>query len=350
MELIERMKALVCAQGVSGGEEEAGMLLADWCREMGLGEVSIDHFCNVICTLRSPKPGEPHLLLQAHLDEIGFMVTGVDDDGLLTVTPCGGLDRRLLLASPVTVFTEVGKLPGVVAYCPSVLSGEEQKLPKADEMKIDIGFEKEKAEQMVFPGDRIVSDMEPVLLENGLLTSKSLDNRCGCISVLRAGELIAQNLKALKCGVTLLFGAMEEVGSQGTRVAAFGVDPTHAIAVDVSFAATHDMSVEKYEGKLGNGPMLGYSPILSREMYHTLAELAEQNGITIQKEIMGGDTGTDADAIATTRCGVITGLLSVPQRYMHTPVEVIDPKDVEDTARLMAAYALQLSGEGGDRK
>ena len=350
MELIERLKELVCAQGVSGEEGPAGTLLADWCREMELGKVSVDAFHNVLCVLRAPEPGEPHLLLQAHLDEIGFMVTGVDDNGLLNVVPCGGLDRRLLLASPVTVFTGSGKLPGVVAYCPPELSDGEAKLPKTEEMKIDIGYAVQDAKRLVLPGDRVVPDVEPVMLQNGLISAKSLDNRCGCISVLRAGELIAQHRDALRCGVMLLFGAMEEVGSHGTKVAAFEAEPTHAIAVDVSFAATHDMSGDQYIGELGKGPMLGYSPLLSREVYCRLDELAAENGIHIQKEIMGGATGTDADAIAVTRGGVRTGLLSVPQRYMHTPVEVIHPEDVEDTARLMVAYALQLSAEGGDGK
>lgn len=349
MQLTERMMALTRAAGVSGEETGAGELLAGWCRELRLGEVSSDWFHNVYCTVRKGMPGEPHLLLQAHLDEIGFMATGVDENGLITVSPCGGLDRRLLLASPVTVHTASGKLPGVVAYCPPALSGEEGALPKANTMKIDIGYSKERAEQLTAPGDRVTSCMEPALLEHGLLTAKALDNRCGCAAVLRAGELLAAQREKLRCGVTLLFGAMEEVGSQGTQVSAFRLEPTHAIAVDVSFAATHDMDKDrKYGGKLGGGPMLGYSPILSGEIYRALARLAEREGIAIQKEVMGGATGTDADAIATTRGGVRTGLLSIPQRYMHTPVEVIDPADVENVGRLMAAYALSLSEKGGD--
>ena len=349
MELIQRMMALTGAAGVSGEENQAGALLAGWCREMKLGEVTTDPFHNVFCTVRPSAPGEPHLLLQAHLDEIGFMVTDVDEDGLLQVTPCGGLDRRLLLASPVVVWAsgeESRPIPGVVCYCPPVLSGETGALPKADEMKIDIGFSREQAQRLVMPGDRVTADIQPAELENGLITAKSLDNRCGCVAVLRAGELLAQERDRLRCGVTLLFGAMEEVGSQGTQVGAYALAPTHAIAVDVSFAATHDMSGEKYIGKLEQGPMLGYSPILSREMYRDLETLSEREGISIQKEIMGGGTGTDADSIAVSGCGVKTGLLSIPQRYMHTPVEVVSPADVEDTARLMAAYGRYLSEKG----
>jgi len=346
MELLTKLKALVRAEGAVGAEGPAGALLQEWCKD--LGEVTVDRFHNVLCTIRAPKAGEPHLLLQAHLDEIGFMVTGVDSNGLLTVTPCGGLDRRMQLASPVTVCTDSGKLPGVVAYTPKLLSGGEGKLPKPDEMKIDIGFDKEKAEALVLPGDRVVSALEPMELENGLLSAKALDNRSGCMAVLRAGELIAEHKDELACGVTLLFGTMEEVGGQGTKVASFSLMPTHAIAVDVSFAATHDMSSDKYPGELGGGALIGYSPLLAKEVYSDLLKLAKEKNIPTGKEIMGGFTGTDADGIATTGRGVRTGLISIPQRYMHTPVEVIDPKDVEQIGQLMAAYALQLK-EGGDR-
>lgn len=345
MELLEKLKALTSAQGAAGEEGPAGALLAQWCES--LGEVKTNRFHNVLCTVRAPKEGEPHLLLQAHLDEIGFMVTGVDANGLLTVTPCGGLDRRLQLASPVTVCTDSGKLPGVVAYTPTVLTGGEGNIPKADSMKIDIGYNKEKTEQLVLPGDRVVSALEPLELENGLLSAKALDNRSGCIAVLRAGELLAAHKEELSCGVTLLFGAMEEVGGHGTKVASFSLMPTHAIVVDVSFAATHDMSGEKYPGELGGGAMIGYSPLLAKEVYNDLLKLAKEKEIPTKKEIMGGFTGTDADGIATTGRGVRTGLISIPQRYMHTPVEVIDPKDVEQIGQLMAAYALNLK-EGGE--
>ena len=345
MELLEKLKALTSAQGAAGAEGPAGVLLAQWCES--LGEVKTDRFHNVLCTVRAPREGEPHLLLQAHLDEIGFMVTGVDANGLLTVTPCGGLDRRLQLASPVTVCTDSGKIPGVVAYTPTVLTGGEGNIPKVDSMKIDIGYNKEKTEQLVLPGDRVVSALEPLELENGLLSAKALDNRSGCIAVLRAGELLAEHKDELSCGVTLLFGSMEEVGGHGTKVASFSLMPTHAIVVDVSFAATHDMSGDKYPGELGGGAMIGYSPLLAKEVYNDLLKLAEEKNIPTKKEIMGGFTGTDADGVATTGRGVRTGLISIPQRYMHTPVEVIDPKDVGQIGQLMAAYALNLK-EGGE--
>lgn len=159
---------------------------------MGLGEISSDPFHNVICTVRESRPGEPHLLLQAHLDEIGFMVTGVDEDGLLTVTPCGGLDRRLLLASPVSVYTEDGVLPGVVAYCPPAPQRRGGDAAKATE-KIDMVTPRSGRNGGV-PGDPgLTGCMEPVLLEHGLITAKALDNRCGCAAVRGRGSCLPQS-------------------------------------------------------------------------------------------------------------------------------------------------------------
>ncbi len=346
MDAVELIDILTQIRGVSGEETAVSERIAQLCAPFSEQPVRTDHFHNVICTIRPPKEGEPHLLLEAHLDEIGFMVSSIADDGLLRVVPCGGVDRRLQPASPVLVWGKPQTpVPGVVGYLPPSLDDPQHPTPKADEMVVDIGYSsKEKVKTLVSPGDRITADMETIRLQGTRVTGKALDNRSGCAAVLLAGEMIAACRDRLRCGVTLLFGSMEEVGSVGTRSAAYDISPTHAIAVDVSFSATHDMSPQKYAGKLGDGPMIGYSPVLSKDLSRYLEKQARKNSIPCQTEIMGGRTGTDADAIAIIRGGVKTGLLSIPQRYMHTPVEVIDTEDVRQTAMLMLFYAYDLGG------
>ncbi len=345
MEAIELIQTLAQVNGVSGGESSVSGVIAELCAPFSESPVQIDGFNNVICTIRPPKEGEPHLLLEAHLDEIGFMVTSIADDGLLHVTPCGGVDRRLQAASPVLVWGRPKTpIPGVVGYLPPSLDTPQHPTQKVDEMVIDIGYSKEKAKTLVTWGDRVTADMEPMCLRETRFTGKALDNRSGCAALLLAGEMLAACRDRLHCGVTLLFGSMEEVGSAGTRAAAYDIAPTHAIVVDVSFSPTHDMPQQKYTGRLGDGPMIGYAPILSKELSRYLEKTARKNSIPCQVEVMGGRTGTDADAIAVTRGGVKTGLLSIPQRYMHTPVEVVDINDVKQTAMLMLFYGYALGG------
>ena len=345
MEAIDLIEILTKTNGVSGDESAVSEAIAELCVPFSELPIEIDDFHNVICTIRPPREGEPHLLLEAHLDEIGFMVTSISDEGLLHVVPCGGIDRRLQAATSVLVWGRPKTpIPGVVGYLPPELDGPNRTIPKADEMVIDIGFSKEKAKTLVTCGDRATPDITPLQLRNSRETGKALDNRSGCAAVLLAGEMLAACRDRLKCGVTLLFGSMEEVGSSGTRTAAYKIAPTHAIVVDVSFSATHDMSMQKYPGKIGGGPMIGYSPVLSKDLSRYLETLARKNGIPCQTEVMGGRTGTDADAIAVTRGGVKTGLLSIPQRYMHTPVEIIDTQDIRQTALLMLFYGYDLGG------
>lgn len=346
MEAIDLIEILTKTNGVSGDETSVSETIAELCAPFAEVPVEIDNFNNVICTLHAPKEGEPHLLLEAHLDEIGFMVSSITEAGMLQVVPCGGIDCRLQAATPVLVWGRPkSPIPGVVGYLPPTLDGDSRSMPKADEMVIDIGYySKEKSKTLVTCGDRITADIPTMQLRNNRVTGKALDNRSGCAAVLLAGEMLAACRDRLRCGVTLLFGSMEEVGSFGTQAAVFRTAPTHAIVVDVSFSATHDMPIQKYPGKLGGGPMIGYAPVLPKDLSRHLETLARKNGIPCQTEVMGGRTGTDADVIAATRAGIKTGLLSIPQRYMHTPVEVIDTQDVRQTALLMLFYGYDLGG------
>lgn len=330
--------------GVAGQEDEA----ADFGAELlsAYGSVSRSPVGSVLCQVRAPQPGEPHLLLDAHMDEVGGIVTYIEEDGFLRMAGCGGIDRRILMASPVVVHGRKGSIPGIICSTPPHLSsGQEKKNAKVEEVAIDIGCTKRQAEKLVSPGDRITFYSPSRMLLGDLCCGKALDDRAGCIAILYALELLKD--KALSCGLTAVFSTMEEVGGQGAKTAAYQVEPTHAIAIDVSFAHTPDAPPARC-GKMGKGPMVGFAPILSASISQELCAIAKKEEIPYQTEVMSGKTGTNADPIAVSRSGVLTGLVSIPQKYMHTPIETVSIADVEQTGRLLAAYARALSGKGGE--
>lgn len=329
MDTKQLLLELSARTGVAGREDDvaayASMLLQHF------GPVTTTALGSVLCTVRPAKPGKPHLLLDAHMDEIGLMVTFIEKDGFLRVGACGGIDRRLLAAAPVTVCTAAGPISGVVCSVPPHLSSSEKKNQKVEDIYVDIGGQNDN----VRPGDVVTLQSNPRSLLGDLVSGKSLDDRAGCVAHIKALEYLGD--LPLSCGLSVVFSTMEEVGGMGAKTAAYEVNPTHAIAVDVSFAHTPDARKETC-GQLKKGPMIGYAPILSRQMSDELAEVAGRENIPCQYEVMGGKTGTNADQIATAHGGVITGLLSIPQKYMHTPLETVAVCDVENTGRLIAAY------------
>ena len=297
--------------------------------------VQTDALGNVAAIRRCGKEKAPLLLLEAHIDEIGFVVTHVDENGFVHVSNCGGIDRRVLAATEVTVLTQP-PLVGVFCSTPPHLAGDDNKLKSIDEMGIDVGLSAEEAKSLIAQGTRVAFRANACELGEYRLCSKALDDRVGCAAVIRALELLQH--ADLKCDVAALFAVQEEIGGAGAAVGAFSLEPQAAIVTDVSFAVTPDAQPHKC-GELGKGPMLGMAPSLDLGMTSHLRMIAEREDILLQYEVMGGATGTDADGVYVSRCGVPTALLSIPQRYMHTPNEVVDVRDAEAVARLMAAAA-----------
>ena len=337
MEFKDLVFELCASVGVSGKETEA---VETAKKELSkLGETKVSPLGNLICSVLPEKEGRPHLMLDAHIDEIGMLVTYIDEKGFLRVGGCGGMDRRLLLSSTVFVHTEKEVLRGVVCSLPPHLQSGERKNPKVDEISIDIGFSQEEAKKRVSLGDRVTLRSVPQILNGDLVSSKSLDDRIGCAAVIKAAELIKKENPDI--GLTVVLSTMEETGGQGATTAAYSVNPTHALAVDVSFAHTPDAKIEKC-GEFFKGPMIGFSPILDARESKKLVKIAKENEIPFQIEAMGGRTSTNADEIAVSRGGVTTSLLSIPQRYMHTPIETVSITDAENTAKLIAKYAMSL--------
>lgn len=320
------------AQGLPGREEAAAHEIKLILEEMGLTPES-DAMGNVWATFGQ---GKEHLLLDAHLDQIGLLVTGFEKGGFLRVGKSGGIDRRVLLGSPVVIHGRK-TLRGIVCCMPPHLTkGGEDEVPELEDMAIDTGLSDDELEKTVQLGDSVTFWAPITQLSGTRVTGAALDDRTGCAVLLRCAQLLKGQDMPRK--VTVLFSSREEVGSQGAQTAAFRLQPDACIAVDVTFATQPGVS-DKEGGKLGGGPMVGLSPVLSRRMAQKLFDLAKREQISVQTEVMEGRTGTTADSILTTRQGVPCCLLSIPQRSMHTPAEVCDLQDMEQAAQLLAAYA-----------
>lgn len=332
MEIEKVLAELVDENGISGGEFPASEKTAEILGEYL--DVTIDDFGNVCGASRDFSADRKTLLLDAHIDEIGMIVTYITDDGFLKVSNCGGLDMRVLLAQEVYVLCKE-TIKGVVISTPPHLEKDDSKAPEMDEIFIDIGMSKKSAEKIVSLGDRVYINNSLAHMKNDFVTSKSLDDRCGIASIIYALDLLKN--KRTKYNIKVLFSVQEEIGERGAKIGAYNADADLAIAVDVSFARTNGEAPDKC-GEITKGPMIGVAPSLSRELSNDLIETAKKNGIPYQIEIMNGKTGTNADVIGVAKGGVKTCTLSIPLKYMHTPVETVSISDIKNTGLLIAEF------------
>jgi endoglucanase len=287
------------------------------------------------------------LLVMGHIDEIGLIVTHIDDDGFLWFGEVGGWDAQVLVGQRVVIDTRKGPVKGVIGKKPiHLLRGEEaKKVAETREMHIDIAArDGDEARAAVRIGDVAVIDADPVELPNGRLSSRALDNRLGSYIALEAARLIA------KAGggaweVAAVAAAQEETTFGGSRTSAFSLAPDAAIVLDVTHATDAPGIEVKPLGKhpLGSGPVIGRGSVLNPGVFELLYDTAQAERIPFTVEASGRHTGTDADAVHLSRGGVPTGLVSIPLRYMHSPVELVELADVDACARLVAAFALRLA-------
>ena len=324
---------LSSANGTSGAEDEITEKIKEFIPKYM--NVENDRFGNLIATLEGESKT---YMLDAHMDRIGLIVTAIEDGGFLRVAKVGGMDARVLAAQDVTIW---GKEPvyGVITSTPPHLSTNdtEKKAVDFDKILVDTGLSKEKAEELISLGDRITVRCPVEELLNDRIAGAALDDRAGCAAIIRAAELVAKAEKHPT--VKLLFASQEETGGDGALTGSFNLTADECIAVDVSFADAPDMPSKKC-GKLGKGPMIGIAPALNYKMSQKLIKTAKKNDIPFQYETMGDSTGTDADDIAVSKGGNYTALVSIPQRNMHTGVEIVDTKDVENVAKLIAEYII----------
>jgi putative aminopeptidase FrvX len=338
----EFLKSLLSTPGPSGYERAAAEI---WRAEAGeFAEVRGDRMGNSFATLNGG--GAPRVMLSGHIDEIGLMVTHVEEGGLLRFQGVGGWDPQVLVGQRVLVQTMNGVVPGVIGKkAIHVMEADERK--KVSEIKslwIDIGAKDgDEAKGRVRVGDVAVVDQDVLELPNGRIASRSLDNRMGAFVVLEALRLLSEG-ESLAAEVVAVASVQEEIGLYGARGAAFGLDPDAAIAVDVTHA-TDTPGIPKNEHgdhSLGSGPVITRAANLSPLVTDGLIDIAEGEGITYTLEADSRSTSTDADAIQFTRAGIATGLVSAPNRYMHSPNEIVALEDLENCARLIAAYVKGL--------
>jgi putative aminopeptidase FrvX len=288
----------------------------------------------------------PLLAVVGHIDEIGLVVTHIDEKGFLYFAPIGGWDPQILVGQRVEVRGKDGLVPGVVGRKPIHLLEPEQR-KKVVELKglhIDIGAaDRDEASGLVRVGDPAVIATEPVRVAGDRLVSRSMDNRLGAYVALEALRRCHER-GTLKASFAAVAAVQEEIGLFGARTSAFEVRPDLAIAVDVTHATDAPGVDEKEVGShpLGSGPVIGRGSTLSPKMFELLVEAAEAEGIQYTVGASGRGTSTDADVIQISRSGIATGLVSIPLRYMHSPVELVDLGDLEAAVELVAAFAARV--------
>jgi endoglucanase len=341
---------LLAARGPSGYEGAAAHV---WRESAGaFGEVSTD-VVGTPLALVAPKHGfessARRLLVMGHIDEIGLIVTHIDDSGYLWFRAVGGWDAQILVGQRLTIDTRDGPITGVIGKKPIHLLRDEEAKKVADirEMHIDIGArDGDEARGRVRIGDVAVIDAQPAELPNGRLVSRALDNRLGSYVALEAARLVAA-AGGGEWELAAVAVAQEEITFGGSRTSAFSLAPDAAIVVDVTHATDAPGIEVKESGKheLGSGPVLSRGSTLNPRLFELLFEAAEAESIPVTLEATARATGTDADAVHLSRGGVPTALVSIPIRYMHSPVELVQLDDVDACARLIAAAALRLERE-----
>jgi endoglucanase len=292
------------------------------------------------------RAGGPSLALVGHIDEIGAVVTHLGDDGFAAIRPIGGFDPHTMLAQRVDVLARDGVVPGVVAARYQRRKRlEPRKTIDYEDLYLDVGAaDGEELRGLLRPGDAVVWHGAPLALRGERMASRSFDNRIGCYVALEAARRIAERGGG-PGDVIAVAAVQEEVGDfAGSRTTAFATEPEVALAIDVTHATDIRGGDHDDEGKivLGSGATLTRGPPLHPGVFELLHDVAEAEGIPFSVEVSRGTTWTDADAVYLSRRGVPTGLVSVPLRYMHSPIETVDLDDIEQAVRLIVAFAGRL--------
>jgi endoglucanase len=340
----ELLRKLLTAPGPSGYEAAAATVWREAASEFA--QVTSDAMGSSVA--RVPGTGDgPLLVLLGHIDEIGLMVTHVDDGGFAYFLNVGGIRPDVVHGQRVEVATKSGPVPGVIGRKGGkrLKAGEKPELLQLEDLHIDIGARnRDEGLGLVQIGDVAVIAGEPVELAGGRLASRSLDNRLGAYVALESARRVAEAGGA-PGEVAAVAAVQEEVGDfAGARTTVFALDPQVALAVDVTGATDIPEGDPKVDGeaKLGGGPIINRGSTINPRVFELLVETAEAEGIGYTVNVSAGDTHTDMDAAYTSRAGVATGLVSLATRYIHTPGEIVSLDDVEATVKLVAAFARRL--------
>jgi endoglucanase len=346
MPVPEILRKLLTAPGPSGYEQAAAAVFRD--AASAFAEVTHDSVGSTVARVQGTAGG-PLLAVVGHIDEIGLIVHHIDDEGFLWFSGVGGWDPVILVGQRVELSTREGIVHGVVGKKPIHLLKEEErtKAPELRHLHIDIGAaDGDEARGRVRIGDVAVISGEPLEYPNNRVVSRSMDNRLGCFVAFEAARLVAEAGGA-PGDVAALAVTQEEITFAGARTSAYTLKPDVAIVVDVTFATDPPGSDEKELGshKFGTGPVVGRGSTLDPLVFELLHAAGEEAEIPFTVAASARYTGTDADAIHLSRGGIPTGVVSIPLRYMHSPVEMVQLDDVENSAKLIAAFAQKLTAD-----
>ena len=338
------LKAILTTPSTTGFEEAVQRLVREYVAPFA-DSVRTDVHGNVIA---ARNPNAPlRVMLAGHCDQIGLIVNYIDEHGYIYVLTVGGWDLQNLVGIRVKIWTVGGPVDGVIGKKPIHLMNDEdrKKVPKIEDLWIDIGAkDKEEAEKYVSVGDPVTVELEYRELLNNLIAAPATDDKAGLWVAMEALRRIDPAKLNPGIGVFAVSTVQEEVGLRGSRTSSFDIDPRIGIATDVTFATDCPTIEKKQNGdvKLGGGPVLTRGPNMTTKLVNALVDTAKKHEIPVQIVAEGKITGTDAGSIQVNRSGVATALISIPNRYMHTPVEMISLCDIDHAADLMARYCESL--------
>lgn len=335
MNTSELILNLTSYNAVSGYENSFTGQLCDILKRY-TEDVTVDRFNNVIAAVKSEKANAPKVMLEAHIDQIGLMVSEIKDNGTVGFVSVGGIDPRILPASDCVILGRE-RVCGVIEE----KSHDKEKLPKIEDMSVFTGFGSEHLKSIISVGDPVVFDVKPASLCNDQLAGAALDDRAGIASLIMVMDKIKN--ANLNFDLYFMFSSQEELGMHGAYSGADEIQPDLAIAVDVTHGLTPSVKKEDGAFETGGGAIICRGPSLDYDLTNKLIDIAEKKSIKYDIEVAAGNSGTDAWAIQTAGSGVRTMLVSIPLKYMHTTVETIDVLDVEAVADLICEFLL-----GGD--
>jgi endoglucanase len=342
---LQFLEKLVNTPSPSGHEYRGQRVWLDYVKQYA-DETFTDAYGNAVAVLN--KGGSPRVMLAGHADEIGMTVNFINDKGFVYVRKIGGVDPAITKAQRVTIHTKNGPIRGVVGNVAPHLSkhdGDKKGPPKMEDLFIDIGVSKKaEAEKLVRIGDPITLTPQFELFRNDLAIARAFDNRIGTFSVAETLRLLRESKKKPQAEIMAVSNIQEEVGLLGARQIAYTLKPDVALVVDVTHATDYPTVNQQQHGdiKVGEGPAITHGGCNHPEVVARIEEVAAKEKIKLQHEAMSATSGTDTDVIFWTRGGIPSGLISLPNRYMHSPVEVVSLKDLEQIPKLMAAFALSL--------
>jgi endoglucanase len=337
--MVNELESLCALAGISGREKSVREYIIS--EIAGIAEYSVDALGNLLVFKKGAETPKNKVMLAAHMDEVGLIVTYITEEGYLKFTSVGGVDSRVILGR--AVIAGENNTPGVIGIKPVHMVKEDEKanIPDADSLYIDIGADnREEAAKYVRPGDAVWFDSDLIHFGEGFLKARALDDRAGCAALI---EIIKSDLPY---DLNFAFTVQEEVGLRGAKTAAFSIEPDYAVVVETTTAADiAGVPKEKQVCKLGGGAVISFmdkSTVYSRELYDLAFSLAEKNNIKVQpKTVVAG--GNDAGAIHTSRGGVRTLTVSLPCRYLHSPSCVICEADIAEVSKIVRALSEEFA-------